>query len=208
MFGLNPVTQDYRPRSEGVTVYEAGIIGALLVGLGLACMILGLAQAPRILVSDTSFLVIGLPLVVASILGVTLGYANLHTRIRMGGGRLDIVAPSYRGLPVPPIQHLSVAIDEVRTIRRRKERLRLLPGLALPIDVYAIETDRGQIVVGGYYQGDIDTALTEIFARSGCGRVEDAEVTVGLLSNLFSGAVPFETDGAGARGQARDGWRP
>ena len=195
MFGVAPVPPLDHVRTPTTTVYQASIVGALLFGLGLVCLILAIGLAPQLFGSALSILLIVLPLIVGGVLGLALGYANLHTRIEIGGERLEIVAPSWRGFPAPPLQHLSVELDRVRAIRRRIERLGFgLPGLRLPLEVYAIETDRGRVVLAGYYQGELEVALTEIFARSGCARTDDGDVTVGLGRILFRGGVPFDQE--------------
>lgn len=190
MFGISPVPPTDQAARAQRTVYQAGIVGALLFGLGLVCLILFLGLTPGLIGSWMSVLVIGVPLLGGTVLGLALGYANLHTRIELSAERVEIVAPSWRGFPAPPLQHLSVALDEIRTIRRRTERLGLgLPGLRLPVDVYAIETARGRVVLGSYYLGELEAVLGEIFARSGCARADDGEIGFGLLQILTGGAA-------------------
>lgn len=196
MFGLPPVPIESAPRPAGTTVYQASTVGALLFGLGLSCLILGIGLAPGLAGSASSLLVIGLPLLVASGMGLVLGYANLHTRIQIGGERLEVVAPSWRGVPLPPLQHLSVELDGVYTIRQRTTRVGFgHRWLRLPFDVYTIETSRGRVVLAGYYLGDLETALVEIVMRAGCLRTDDTEVNVGLGRILLRGAAVLEADG-------------
>lgn len=193
MFGVPPVPVDGVPRPASTTVYQASTIGALLFGLGLCCLILGIGLAPGLAGSGASILVIGLPLLVASGMGLILGYANLHTRIEIGAGRLEVVAPSWRAVPVPPLQHLSVELDGVYTIRRRVARVGLGPRwLRLPFEVYTIETARGRVVLAGYYLGELETALVELFTRAGCGRIDDADLDAGWLQILLHGGAVLD----------------
>lgn len=195
MLGLPPAPEPGRPVTATTVTYQAGITGALLFGLGLVCLTLALGLSAQLIGSWLSILVIGLPLIVGGGLGLALGYANLHTRIEIGPDGVQIVAPSWRGVPVPPLQHLSVRWDQIRTLRRRTEwqGSRLLR-LRFPVDVHAIETADQRLVLASYYLGEVEPVLAQIMARSDCPRSDDGDVDGPILATLLRGPAPWTDD--------------
>lgn len=192
MFGVTPPPDPRRPVGGAPMVYQAGIVGALLFGLGLVCLILALGLLASLLGSWLSILVVELPLLAGGALGLALGYANLHTRIELRPEGLQIVAPSWRGVPVPPLQHLSVPWSDVRAIRRRTEwqGSRLLR-LRIPLAVHAIETPSRRVVLADYYLSELEPVLVEIMTRAGCRQIEDDEVESGILASMVRGSAPW-----------------
>jgi hypothetical protein len=208
MFGVIPAPEPGRLVRETTVTYQAGIVGALLFGLGLVCLTLAIGLSAQLIGSWLSILIIGLPLMAGSALGLALGYANLHTRIELGPEGVQLVAPTWRGVPVPPLQHLSVHWDEIRTLRRRTEwqGSRLLR-LRLPVDVHAVETADRRVVLASYYLGELEPVLLEIMTRSGCARVDDGDVDGAILPSLLRGSAAW-TETPGATSAIEGGVRP
>ena len=195
MFGVVPVHTHFRPGA--VEVYGARALGSVVAALGIASLLL-LAAMPELLAGGgLSAALIGLPLVLAGIAGVLIGYAALSTRLEVTQAGLVVEAPSWRAIPMPPVQQIEVGWHEVRAVRHRSELYRLGPlPVRLPLEVFAIETARGRVVLGGYYLWELEPVLIEVAHRADCPWREDGAVEASLLHALRSGPPawgPLET---------------
>jgi hypothetical protein len=190
MFGVIPAHQHFRPGAA--EVYGARALGSVVAALGIASLLL-LAVMPELLGSGGfGAVLIGLPLAVAGLAGLLIGYAALSTRLEITEGGLAVEAPSWRVLPIPPVQQLQLGWHEVRAIRHRTEFYRLGPlPIRLPLEVFAIETDRGRIVLGGYYLRELEPVLIEVAHRAERPWREDGTVEASLLHTLCSGPPPW-----------------
>jgi hypothetical protein len=195
MFGVVPAHQHFRPGAA--EVYGARALGSVVAALGIAGLLL-LAVMPEMLGSGgPSAALIGLPLAVAGLAGLLIGYAALSTRLEITEGGLAVEAPTWRALPIPPVQQFQLGWQEVHAIRHRTELYRLGPlPIRLPLEVFAIETARGRIVLGGYYLWELEPVLIEIAHRADRPWREDGTVEASLLHTLCSGPPtwgPLET---------------
>jgi hypothetical protein len=186
MFGVVPVHTHFRPGA--VEVYGARALGSVVAALGIASLLL-LAAMPELLAGGgLSAALIGLPLVLAGIAGVLIGYAALSTRLEVTQAGLVVEAPSWRAIPMPPVQQIEVGWHEVRAVRHRSELYRLGPlPVRLPLEVFAIDTARGRVVLGGYFLWELEPVLIEVAHRAGCPWHEDGAVEASLLHTLRSG---------------------
>lgn len=195
MFGVIPAHQHLRPGAA--EIYGARALGSVVAALGIASFLL-LAVMPGALGSGgLGAVLIGLPLAAAGLGGLLIGYAALSTRLEITEGGLAVEAPSWRAIPIPPVQQLQLGWDEVRAIRHRTEIYRLGPlPVRLPLEVFAIETARGRIILGGYYLWELEPVLIEVAHRADRPWREDGTVEASLLHTLRSGPpawTPLET---------------
>ena len=186
MFGIVPVHQHFRPGA--VEVYGARALGAVIAALGIASLLL-LAVMPELLGGGgLSAALIGVPLAAAGLVGLLIGYAALSTRLEVTPAGLVVEAPGWRVVPMPPVQQLEVGWHEVRAVRHRTEVYRLGPlPIALPLEAFAIETARGQVVLGGYYLWELEPVLIEVAHRADCPWREDGTVEASLPHALRFG---------------------
>ncbi|MGH6912510.1 MAG: hypothetical protein ACREH3_02250 [Geminicoccales bacterium] len=186
MFGVIPAHQHFKPGAA--EIYGARALGSVVAALGIASLLL-LAAMPELLGSGgLGAVLIGVPLAVAGLVGLLIGYAALSTRLEITPDGLAVEAPSWRAVPIPPVQQLQVGWHEVRAIRHRTELYRFGPLPArLPLEVFAIETARGRIVLGGYYLWELEPVLIEIAHRADRPWREDGTVEASLLHTLRSG---------------------
>jgi len=195
MFGVVPVHSHFRPGTA--EIYGARALGSVVAALGIASLLL-LAVMPELLGSGgLSAALIGLPLAIAGLVGLLIGYAALSTRLEVTQAGLVVEAPSWRAVPMPPVQQIEAGWHEVRAVRHRTELYRLGPlPIRLPLEVFAIETARGRVVLGGYYLWELEPVLIEVTHRADCPWREDAAVEASLLHALRSGPPawgPLET---------------
>ena len=192
MFGVVPVHSHFRPGTA--EIYGARALGSVVAALGIASLLL-LAVMPELLGSGgLSAALIGLPLALAGLVGLLVGYAALSTRLEVTQAGLVVEAPSWRAVPMPPVQKIDVAWHEVRAVRHRTELYRLGPlPIRLPLEVFAIETARGRVVLGGYFLWELEPVLIEVAHRADCPWREDGAVEASLLHTLRSGPPAWGT---------------
>jgi hypothetical protein len=192
MFGVEAPRDMDRAHIGPTAVYTSSLTGALIFGLGLVCLTIALGLAAELAGSWLSILIVGLPLLAGAALGLALGYANLHSLIEIGPGGLKVVAPSWRGVPMPPLQHASVPWSGVRALRHRTEIYGIgALGLQLAVEVYALATDQGRVVLAGYYLNELEPIMIQIGDRAGREISEEGEVEVGLLPMLCGTPPPW-----------------
>lgn len=198
MFGVKASASLTPPRSMPAVTYSARLSGVLSLVLGLASVAL-IQLAPVFLAESLVVLVmVGLALGAAAGLGLATGFAYLCTRIELGADGVRLSAPTWRLYPTLPVQRLAAGWRELRAVRHRTERYRVgLPRLEFEVDVYVVQTERGSIVLGGYYLPELETVLTDLAQRAECRWVEDGTIDLGLLPTLWRGAPDWPR----ARGQ-------
>jgi hypothetical protein len=186
MFGVVPVHPHFRPGA--VEVYGARALGSVVAALGIASLLL-LAVTPELLGGGgLAAALIGLPLAAAGLVGLLIGYAALSTRLEVTPAGLVVEAPSWRAIPMPPVRQLEVGWREVRSVRHRTELYRLGPlPVRLPLEVFAIETARGRVVLGGYFLWELEPVLIEVAHRADCPWREDGTVEASLPQALLFG---------------------
>lgn len=186
MFGVVPAHPQFRPGAA--EVYGARAMGSVVAALGIVSLLL-LAVMPGPLGSGgLSAALIGVPLAVAGLVGLLIGYAALSTRVQVTQAGLVVEAPSWRAVPMPPVQQLEVGWEEVQAVRHRTELYRLGPlPIRLPLEAFAIETARGRVVLGGYYLWELEPVLIEIAHRADCPWREDGAVEANLVHALRCG---------------------
>jgi hypothetical protein len=186
MFGVVPVHPHFRPGAA--EVYGARALGSVVAALGIASLLL-LAVMPELLGNGgLSAALIGLPLALAGLVGLLIGYAALSTRLEVTQSGLAVEAPSWRAIPMPPVQQIEVGWDEVRAVRHRTEIYRLGPlPIRLPLEAFAIETARGRVVLGGYFLWELEPVLIEVAHRADCPWREDGTVEASLPQTLLFG---------------------
>jgi hypothetical protein len=187
MLGLAPARQDATVAAPDV--YGAPFAGAVLASLGMLAF--GLLALMPTTFDETSLFrtLIALSLAAGGAFGVLIGYVSVSTRVEIGPDGLVIAAPGWRACPYPPVLEVRIGWDSVRAIHHRTEiyRVGFLP-LRLPVEVYAIQTDRDWIVFGSYYLWDLEPVLINIAHRAGCSWREDGEVEAGVFQTLRHGA--------------------
>lgn len=181
-------------RSEGPLAaarYGERLGGGLLLALGGAGSVLALCAVFVFWDSWFGLLAVALPLALCGLFATAYGFVGWATQIELAPEALRVTAPSWRLIPALPVQRLEVAWSEVQAVRHRTERYHLgLPWPQLSVDVYAIETAAGRVVLGDYFLSQLAPVLTDIANRAGCRWVEDPAVALSLLATLWRGARP------------------
>jgi hypothetical protein len=173
-------------------IHRARLAGFRLMTIGLVSLATAIALP---LTAGTWPLALPLvvPLLGGGVLAVLAGYASWRTRIEISDDGLVVQAPAWRACPLPPVRRLDVGWHELRAIRARTERYRLL-GLVRPAEAYEIVTTRGSIVLGGGFVADTEGVLLEVARRGGCLWIEDGEVGLHPLQALLRGTPPWPHD--------------
>lgn len=193
MLGLTPAQG---APAAAPNVYGAPATGALLASLGMVAFGL-LALMPTTFdgVSAVRTLM-ALALAGGGMFGIIYGYASVSTRIEIAPEGVLVTTPGWRACPYPPVRHYRIRWSEVRAVRHRTEFYRIGPlPLRLPLEVYAIETIAGPIVLGGYYLSDLEPVLIELAHRADRPWREDDEVEAGLLHTICHGAPAWPAIG-------------
>lgn len=193
MFG---VTSARTLRSEGplgAFCYSERLGGGLLLALGCAGCGLTLSAVFVFWGSWFVLLAVALPLAVCGLFAIGYGFVGWATQIELRPDGLRVVAPNWRLIPALPLQRLDVAWRDVQTVRHRTEYYRCgLPWPQLPVDVYAIQTAAGQVVLGDYFLPQLKPVLVDVANRAGCQWVESDPVALPLFASLWRG-IPFDT---------------
>lgn len=170
-------------------VYGAKPTGVILVLLGI--LTIGIGTGVTVIASDTllAFLLMGMPTLFLGLIELLTGFATFAARIEMSRNDLTIAAPAWRACPLPPVRRFRLRWDEIRAVRQRAEIYHLLPGggLPFPVDVYAVDTEKGRIVLGGKSLRGLAEAMREIAARSGGGMRAEEPVRAGLFRSFVQG---------------------
>lgn len=191
MFGVSHASPKAVRAATASEVYSARASGALFAGAGIACLLL-LGLMPGVFEGEPVALVIGVSLVGGGLFGLLTGYAGLLTRIELRPAGLLVEVPSWRAVPLPPVQRIEVGWEQVRAVRRRVERYRLgLLPVRLPLEVFAVETDGGRAVFASYYLWQLEPVLLDIANRGDCPWSEDEVVEAGLFGTLRRGPPPW-----------------
>ncbi|NJD06610.1 MAG: hypothetical protein FIA97_08950 [Methylococcaceae bacterium] len=175
--------------ADGDKIYSGKIGGAAIMLVGL--LSLGISILLPFAVGDPllGVVLMGLPLLLLGGFELVSGFASFATRIEIHQETLVLSAPAWRGCPLPPVRKLSPRWEEVQAVRYRAEIYHLLPGggLPFPVTTYAIETQKGRMILGGKLVPGLAEAMAEIAHRSGCSVSEERPVTAGILRVLFKG---------------------
>lgn len=173
-------------------VHRARLAGARLITLGLLCMAAA-AALPLMLDSWPGVLLLGGFLLPGGLLALVVGYAACRTWIEIDDDGLFVQAPAWRACPLPPLRRLDVGWHQLRAIRARTERYRLL-GLVRSAEAYEIVTASGSVVLRGGFVPETEALLLEAARRGGCLWIEDGEVDLDPLRTLLRGTPPWPHD--------------
>ncbi|MCU0573438.1 MAG: hypothetical protein MUC41_10630 [Syntrophobacteraceae bacterium] len=152
----------------------------------LGAAVLFFAHAPFL-----AFILMSLPAIFSGVVALLHGIAVLSTRIVISGSQISLVVPEWRGFPVLPVRRVSVKWDEFLAIRHRKEVYRLFAAFSFPVEIFALDTSRGRIVLAERSLPGIRQILTQVIGRTGLVIQEEGEVTVGLFQVLLKGSPPW-----------------
>jgi len=170
-------------------IYGAKPTGLILMLLGI--LTIGIGIAVTVIANDTllAYLLMGLPTLLLGLIELLTGFATFAARIEISRNGLTIAAPAWRACPLPPVRRFRLRWDEIRAVRHRAEIYHLLPGegLPFPVDVYAIDTEKGRIVLGGKSLRGLAEAMREIAVRSGGGMRAEEPVRAGIFRSLAKG---------------------
>lgn len=178
------------PMDDGLTVSGrvTGLVLALLglLWLAVASVVPFTAGAPLL-----AFVLMSVPAAFGGIVALVHGTAVLSARLRTTDNQLELAAPGWRAFPVPPVRKLTVRWDEIRAVRRRTEVYRILGMVPFPVEVFAVETAKGTVVLGGSSIPGMRRALQQVAERAGL-RVQDAGVIeAGMMRSLLKGPPPW-----------------
>lgn len=187
MFGTSHASQEPVRPVTGPTVYSARTSGAVFACAGLTCLWL-LALMPGVFEGEPVALLIAVSLLGGGLFGLLTGYAGLLTRIEVGPAGLVIEVPTWRAVPLPPVQRIEAGWAQVRAVRRRVEIYRLGPlPVRVPLEVFAVETGSGRAVFASYYLWQLEPVLIDIANRAECPWVDDDAIEAGWFGTLRRG---------------------
>ena len=167
-----------------LTGLSLGLLGFLLIALAAAAPFL--ANAPVL-----AFILMSVPAFFSGAVALVHGVAVISARIEITDRELTMVVPTWRVFPILPVRRLTVKWDELMAVRHRREVYQLLGTLPFPVDVFAIDTTKGRIVLGERSLPGMRQALVEIVRRTGLVIQEEGEVTPGLMWSLLRGSPPW-----------------
>jgi hypothetical protein len=173
-------------------VHRARLAGFRLMTIGLVSV----AAAVALPLAPEAWplgLLLGAPLLAGGVIAVLAGYASWRTRIEVSDDGLIVQAPAWRACPLPPMRRLAAGWHELRAVRARIERYRLL-GLVRRAEAYEIVTTGGSIVLAGGFVAETEGILLEVARRGGCLWIEDGEVLLHPLHALLRGTPPWPHD--------------
>jgi hypothetical protein len=173
-------------------VHRARLAGARLITLGLLCMAAA-AALPLTLDGWPGALVLGGLLFLGGLLALVVGYAVWRTWIVIDDDGIFVQAPTWRACPLPPLRRLGAGWHQLRAIRARTQRYRLL-GLVRSAEAYEIVTASGSVMLRGGFVPETEALLLEAARRGGCLWIEDGEVGLHPLRVLLRGTPPWPHD--------------
>ncbi len=170
-------------------IYGGKATGIILMLLGL--FTIGIGITVIFVAKDTllAFILMGLPTLLFGVFELLTGFASFATRMEISHDALSIAAPAWRACPMPPVRKFRLQWDEIHAVRYRTEMYHLLPGegLPFPVEVYAIDTAKGRILLGGKSLRVLAEAIREIALRSGRGVQEEQQVSAKMFRSLLKG---------------------
>jgi hypothetical protein len=178
-------------------IYHARTRGALLTVLGVFSVAVAIG-VPILVPEDKilAFVLMSLPAGIVGLIALGNGYSAWKTRIEMGVNELTASAPAWRGCPLPPVRKFNAPWQEIRSVRHRTEvyYVPLFPvslAMRFPVEVYAVETPQGMMVLGGKTVPRVKEAIQNIAAQAHLEIREEGSLEVWLLKTLFRGAHPW-----------------
>lgn len=163
------------------------LLGFLVVALAAAVPLF--AGAPLL-----AFLLMSVPALFTGSAALVHGLAVIGARIEITDTGLTLAIPRWRVFPMPPVVRLTLNWHELLAVRRRTEVYQLLV-LPFPVEVYAIDTAKGRVVMGGRSLPGMQRALTEIVRRAGLTIREEGELRPGLIRSVLRGSPPWPDGG-------------
>jgi len=166
-----------------LTGLTLGLLG--LVGVTLAVAVTVFARAPIL-----AFILMSVPAFFMGSVALVHGLALIAARIEISDTALKLTIPRWRVFPIPPVIRLSLRWDELLAVRHRKEVYQVLV-VAFPVEVFAIDTVKGRVVLGGRGIPDMQRALMEIVRRAGLTIRDEGELKLSLINGLVKGSPPW-----------------
>jgi len=156
------------------------MIGLLLVTLAAALPFL--ARAPAL-----AFLLMSVPAFFCGAIALLHGIAIIPAKIAISDRELKLAVPGWRVFPLPPVRGLTLKWDELLAVRRRREVYKVFAIFPFPVDVFAMDTTKGKVVLGGRSIPGMGKALEEIARRTGLPIMDEGEVEPRLIRSLLKG---------------------
>jgi hypothetical protein len=165
------------------------LIGSCLLTMSVA--VLFLAEAPLL-----AFLLMGIPALLTGGVAVLHGIGVIAARIEISDASIVLTVPKWRVFPMLPLRRLTLRWDEVLIVRYRREVYPLLAVpffvlVSFPVDVFAIDTTKGRVVLGGRSIPGLRIAIEEITRRTGLVIRDEGELKLGLFRSLIRGTPPW-----------------
>ena len=166
-----------------LTGLALGLLG--FCGVVLAVVVPLFAKAPIL-----AFILMSVPAFFIGSIALAHGFAVIAARIEISDTGLKLAIPRWRVFPIPPVVRFSLRWDELLAVRHRKEVYQLLI-LPFPVEVFAIDTAKGRVVLGGRSIPGLQRALMEIVRQAGLTIQDEGEIKVGLIRTLLRGSPPW-----------------
>ncbi len=156
-----------------------------MVGTALGVLVPFVVGAPIL-----AFFLMSVPLLFSSVIALLHGAAVIPARIAITDADLRLTVPRWRVFPMPPVRNVTLGWDELLAVRHRLEiyqapAIPFLASVSFPVQVYAIDTRKGRVVLGGRSIPCLQEAVMEIVRRAGVPFQDEGEVKLGLIRSLF-----------------------
>jgi hypothetical protein len=173
---------------ENRLIYGGLVPGLSLVFIGLFLIALAVvvpfsAGAPLL-----AFILMSVPAFFSGAIALLHGIAAIPAKIEITDSELKLAVPKWRVFPVPPIRSITLRWDELLAVRHRIEIYQVLAVFSFPVDVFALDTTKGRVVIGGRSIPGMGKALEEIIRRTGLVVQDEGELEPGLIQSLLKGS--------------------
>jgi hypothetical protein len=147
-----------------------------------------------------AFILMSAPAFFSGAIAMLHGTAAIAARIEITDRELKLAVPKWRVFPILPVRRLTLRWDELLAVRHRKEVYHLiaipfLSAFSFRIDVFAIDTTKGRVVLGGRSIPGMQRALMEIVRRAGLVIQDQGELKPRIIQSLLKGSPPWDGGG-------------
>lgn len=188
---MRATTAGAEVRMENKLAFKGMLQGLSLMILGV--FLLALAATVPVFASAPvlAFFLMSVPAFFSGAVALLHGLAVISACIAITDSELTLIVPEWRVFPILPVRRISLKWDELLAIRHRKEVYQLLAAFSFPVDVFALDTTKGRIVLGERSIPGMRRALMEVAGRCRLVIQEEGEVSLGVVHTLLKGSPPW-----------------
>lgn len=139
-------------------------------------------------------LLCGVPGLLVVWAALTGGFAAVASKIALSENGLTVNAPTWRGMPMLPLQRVTAGWRDVITVQRRTELYGIMGSGSFPVPVWRLKTRTATVVFGGRIIPKLGEAMAEIAHRSGVQIIDEGFCDVSLQSALLHGTPAWRDE--------------